>query len=327
MAQVFLTGATGFVGSFVARELIARQHRVTCLIRSSSNRRWLNDLPVDYCIGSLMQTETFLEALKKSDYVLHVAGVTSAKNEQGYIEGNVRPTESLLRAIDTYHPEIRRFLLVSSQAAVGPSPSEKPIDESHPYQPLTDYGRSKMLSEKIAHGYISRIPITIVRPPAVYGPRDTGVYNFFKLINRGLNLMVGKTDQLVSLVYVEDLARGIVQAAFSPQSIGQTYFLCEEAPYYWSQVTQLTAQILNRKYLTIKLPYSFTYTIAFIVEKLTALSGSPSILNRQKMNELRQPFWVISPQRAQRDFQYQTVFPLPVGLKKTIDWYKEQRWL
>jgi dihydroflavonol-4-reductase len=327
MARIFLTGATGFVGSFVAQELIARQHQVSCLVRPSSDRRWLANLPVEYCLGSLLKIETFLETLKKSDYLIHVAGVTTAKNAQQYYTGNVEPTESLLRAIEVHHPNLQRFLLVSSQAAAGPSPSANPIDENHPLQPITDYGISKVQSEKLAQAYMSKFPVTIVRPPAVYGPRDNGVYNFFRLINHGINLMVGHTDQLVNLVYVEDLARGIVQATFSPQAVAKTYFICEETAYRWSEVARLTAQIMNKKYITIKLPYTLIYILAFFLEKIAVLSGTSTILNRQKMNELKQPFWVISPRRAQSDFDYTTTVPLAEGIEKTVRWYRDNHWL
>lgn len=327
MAHIFLTGATGFVGSFVAQELIAQKHKVICLVRPSSNRRWLLDLPVEFCTGSLSKIETCLESLKKCDYVIHVAGVTSAKNAAEYHSGNVQPTGSLLRAIDTYQLNIKRFLLVSSQAVTGPSPSASPIDETYPMQPITDYGISKMESEKIALSSMSRIPITIVRPPAVYGPRDDGVYNFFRLINHGINLMIGKTDQLINLVYVEDLARGIVQAAFSPKSAGNCYFLCEENSYHWSEVARFTAQIMNKKYITIKIPYLLTYILAFFLENLVGFAGTTTILNRQKMKELKQPFWVISPRRAQVELDYQTQVPLAEGIAKTVRWYKDFHWL
>jgi dihydroflavonol-4-reductase len=327
MARIFLTGATGFVGSFVAQELIAQQHKVSCLVRPSSDRRWLADLPVEFCVGSLLKIETFLESLMKSDYVIHVAGVTTAKDAEQYYAGNVQPTESLLRAIEVHHPNLQRFLLVSSQAAAGPSLSATPIDENHSLQPITDYGISKVQSEKLAQAYLSKIPITIVRPPAVYGPRDDGVYNFFRLLNHGINLMIGSTDQLVNLLYVEDLARGIIQATFSPQSVGKTYFLCEETSYRWSEVARLTAQIMNKKYITIKLPYSLIYALAFFLEKIAAFSGTTTILNRQKMNELKQPFWVISPRQAQVDFNFRTSVPLSEGIEKTVRWYRDNHWL
>ena len=327
MAKIFLTGATGFVGSFVAQELIAQQHEVSCLVRPSSDRRWLADLPVEFCIGSLLEIETFLESLRKSEYVIHVAGVTTANNVKQYYAGNVQPTESLLRAIEVHHPTIQRFLLVSSQAAAGPSPSAIPIDENHPRQPITDYGISKVQSEKLAQSYMTKIPVTIVRPPAVYGPRDDGVYNFFRLIKYGINPMIGHTDQLINLVYVEDLARGIVQAAFSPQAVGRTYFLCDETSYRWSEVARLTAQIMNKKYITIKLPYTLIYILSFFLEKIAAFSGVTTILNRQKMNELKRPFWVISPQRAQSDFNYRTSVQLAEGIERTVRWYRDNHWL
>ena len=326
MAKIFLTGATGLVGSFVAQKLLEQKHQVNCLIRITSNLKWIEGLPLQLLTGSLFEPQSFKDAVADSDYVLHVAGVTKAFDKTEYCRGNVETTKLLLDTICEVNTSLKRFLLVSSQAAVGPSPGANPIDETYACHPLTDYGISKMESEQLAHRYMEKVPITIVRPPSVYGPRDTDVFNFFKGIRRGLNLQVGDMDQLVSLVYVEDLAAGIIQAAFSPNSLGKTYFICEETPYYWSHVAEITAEIMGIKFRTIRIPYKLAIGIASLLEVYSKLQKKPTILNRQKMLEVKQSFWSISPQNAINDFGYQTQFPLPKGIEKTIRWYEETEW-
>jgi nucleoside-diphosphate-sugar epimerase len=239
----------------------------------------------------------------------------------------VESTEILLHTLEKLNTPVKRFLHVSSQAAVGPSPSTEPISEDQPCHPLTVYGKSKNQSEIITRKFRDKIPVTIVRPPVVYGPRDKDVLNLFKSINMGLNLMVGKTDQYVSIVYVEDLARGILEATFSEKTAGNTYFICEETPYYWSQVANLIAELLDRKFVTIKLPLPVANTIAFFMEMSGRLTKQSTILNREKMMEIKEPYWVISPQNARNDFQYSTQYPLEQGIQKTIEWYREYRWL
>lgn len=327
MANIFLTGATGFVGSFVLEKLVAQKHHVTCLIRKSSNLRWIKDQPVDFVVGSLFHPDSFKEALGRTDYIFHIAGVTKAIKKSDFFEGNVKTTELLLDAIRTSGRPIQRFVLVSSQAAVGPSPSAEPIDEFFPAHPLTDYGKSKLEAEKVAKQFMGQIPLTIVRPPAVFGPRDKDVLQFFRSVKKGFSLKIGKTDQLVSLVYVEDLAQGIVQAAFSENSAGNTYFLCDETSYRWSRVTQITADILGKRNFTLAIPYRPALFIGFFIELISKIRRKPVIISRQKMQEILQPYWVLSPNKAQRDFGYATHFPLPMAIEKTLNWYQREGWL
>jgi len=327
MSKIFLTGATGFIGSFIAAQLLEQKHTLKCLVRKTSDLKWIKDLNCELCYGSLFESESYAAALKDCDYIFHVAGVTKAYTQEEYYQGNVVATQNLLDAAIRINPGIRRFLFVSSQAAIGPSPSEKPLDENVPYRPVTDYGRSKMEAEQIVKPKIPDLPITIVRPPAVYGPRDTDVYHFFKFLKKRINLMVGNVDQLVSLVYVEDLARGIIEAAFSANTIGKTYFICENKPYRWSEIAQISSKILEKNYITLHLPLLLASGVANIFELTSKITRTPTILNRQKINEIKHTYWTVSPGKAQQDFGYQTKFPVETGIRKTIDWYKDNHWL
>lgn len=327
MAKIFLTGATGFVGSFVAEQLVKEKHEVVCLVRKSSNLRWIEDLPVQRLVGSLSEPSSYEEAVKRADVVAHVAGVTKANDTAAYYRGNVDTTRSLLQTVVRTNPALRRFLYVSSQAAAGPAQSTDPMDESAVPHPITDYGKSKLEAEKLAQSFMDKLPVTIVRPPAVYGPRDTDVLHFFKGLKKGWNLQVGNLDQYVSVIYVKDLAAGIVQALFSAKTTGKLYFLCEEPPRYWSQVAQMAAEIMQVKYRTVRIPYRLAFIVSYFLELFSRIGNRSTILNRQKMLEIRQPFWGVSCKRAQTDFDYQTHFPLREGIRETIVWYEQNRWL
>jgi nucleoside-diphosphate-sugar epimerase len=325
--RVMLTGATGFIGGFIARQLVDQNMKVTCLVRESSNRKWLEGLPLNFHMGSLAEPASLEPVLKESDYVIHVAGVTKAFDINEYYRGNVESTRNLLNLIVKLQIPIKRFLLVSSQAAVGPSPSKKAIDESYLCHPLTTYGKSKYESELVAGECQDKVPLTIVRPSAVYGPRDKDVLNLFKSIKLGINLMVGKTDQYVSIVYVEDLARGIVQATLSEKSVGKTYFICEETSYYWSHVANMIGELMDKKFVTLKIPLPVAQIIALFMEISAKITRQNTILNREKMLEIKEPYWVISPKKAQQDFDYSTQFPLSLGIQNTLKWYLENKWL
>ena len=327
MANFFVTGATGFIGSFVAAQLIELGHTVFALVRETSNRRWIKDLPLEIVTGSLDKPESYTDILKKCEYIVHLAGTTKAFDPKDYYRGNVNATRFLLDQIVLENPNIKKFVQVSSQAAVGPSPNSDLIDESVPMNPVTDYGKSKRDCEELVWKYIEKLPITIIRPPSVYGPRDTDVYNAFKTIKSGLNLQVGTIDQLVSIVYVEDLARGIIDAALSEKTTGKTYFLCEEKPYRWSEVAKIIGRKMNKKFITIKIPYFFAWIISSFLEIIAKLQKKTTILNRQKMIEVKQHFWTLDSTRAKKDFSYKTRFPLENGIERTVDWYRANGWL
>ncbi len=327
MAKIFLTGGTGFVGSFVVEELVRQKHEVICLTRKNSNLRWISGLPVTLHEASLFEPDSYKDVLKDVEYIFHIAGVTKALNIETYYRGNVDATREFIGTAQQVSKRLKRFLFVSSQAAVGPSDGEALLDEEARCQPLTDYGRSKMEAESVVKKHIGQLPLTIVRPPSVYGPRDTDVLNVFKNIKMGVNLQVGSVDQLVSLVYVEDLAQGIIQAAFAENTAGKTYFLCEDRPYRWSQFARTAGAVMKTKYLTIKIPYTLAYLVSGVIETAARIRKKPTILNRQKMLEVRQPYWGVSNLRARQDFDYQTRFPLEKGVRASIEWYRSAGWL
>jgi nucleoside-diphosphate-sugar epimerase len=323
---ILLTGASGFIGSFVAEQLTEQKMEVICLVRESSSRVWLEGLPLNFMVGSLSEPDSYESVLSKCDYIIHLAGVTKTFNKDEFYQGNVVNTSNLLHSIVRLKIPIKRFLLVSSQAAVGSSPSPEAIDEAFPCHPITSYGRSKYESEMIAGKYQDKVPLTIIRPSAVYGPRDKDVLNLFKLIKLGVNLMVGKTDQYVSIVYVKDLARGIVQATFSENSVGKTYFICEETVYFWSHFAKMIGEQMNKKFITLKLPLPVAHLIALFLEISAKMTRQNTILNREKMLEINKPYWVISPNKAKRDFNYSTQYPLHNGIQDTLKWYQENKW-
>ena len=327
MANIFLTGATGFIGSHVAQKLVLQNHKVTCLVRKTSKLDWIENLPIQMCKGSLDNPNSYKNAIMDTEYIIHIAGVTKAANDDGYYIGNFELTKNLLETIDDVGKNLQRFLLVSSQAAVGPSPTADPIDEDYPCQPITSYGKSKLMAEQITFDFSEKYPVTVIRPPAVYGPRDTDIYLFFKYLRNGFNLSIGKVDQLLSLVFVDDLARGIVDAIFASKAINNLYFLCDDTPYRWSYVAQFVADYMNKKYFNLNIPYFIAYALAFVLEKYAVWTNRTTILNREKIYEIKQPYWVISPEKAKKDLLYKTDYPLKEGIKHTIQWYEENKWL
>src|SRR5262249_33115190 len=216
-------------------------------------------------------------ALEDVDTIYHVAGKTFARRAEDYFAVNHKGTEAVVAAALKNRTNLRRFVLVSSLAAVGPSTNEALVSESSPPQPITPYGRSKLAGEEAVLAVSELLPITIVRPPAVYGPRDYGVYEFFKMIAGGMFPTIGNYDKRVSLVHVRDLARGIVLAGESEVARGRTYFVSSDEAYSMSAIAALIAKLMNKKPRRITIPRPVAYAVALGAEAVAAIARKPPV--------------------------------------------------
>jgi len=325
--RVFLTGATGFIGSFLAEALLAEGYEVHCLVRTSSNLRWLADLDVECHYGSLFDRDSLRSGLEETDYVIHAAGLTKAPCAEEYIKGNFEGTKNLIEVLLQTARPIKRFVLLSSQAAVGPSPTMEPVDEKSAPHPLTDYGQSKLMAEQFALQHKKELPITVVRPPAVYGPRDKDVLHLFKTIKKGIIPQFAGKASYLSIIFVKDLVQGILKAMTLKKAAGKIYFLANPKPYSLEEVARITLKILGKKGLRINFPSFVMDAAAIFSEGLGHLTGKPAVLNRQKALEMKQRFWICSPKRAKNDLNFETKTGLEEGIRSTLLWYNEQGWL
>jgi nucleoside-diphosphate-sugar epimerase len=325
--KVFITGATGFVGSFLSESLIQAKHEVRCLVRKESNLRWIADLDVDCYYGSLFDLDSLVRGMDGCDVVFHVAGVTKARTEDEYFRSNYEGTKNVIDAALKHKKKISRFIQVSSQTAVGPSPTIIPIDESHPANPLTYYGKSKWAAEEYVRSLFGKIPITIVRPPAVYGPRDTDILEFFRTVKFGLIPQLGGTEKYLSLIHVKDLARGIMMAGEHDKSVGETYFITSPEPYSWEEISHITLNILQKRGYKVPVPVALMKAVAIVSEGLASLTKKPALVNRQKVIDMEQDFWTCSPDKAKKELGFEAEIGLENGIRETLIWYKEQKWL
>ena len=320
----FLTGGTGFVGSHVAEELIRRGWRVRALVRSAP--KWLDGLDVEAVRGDLSDLHTLTEAAGGADVVIHAAALTRAPTLDALREANVEGTLRLLDAAATAEDPPGRVVVVSSLAAVGPSGS-RPLTEDAPLKPISNYGRSKAeMEERIAaHPLAGRV--TIVRPPAVYGPREADIYTVIKTAARQrLFPIVGDPNaRVLDLVYVRDLARGIVDAALSPEAGGETLFL-GGATHSWAEIHRAVTGALGRGALKVKVSPRVVAPIGAVAEGVGKLFGAYPPLNREKAREAREA-WVASSEKARRAFGYAPATPLDEGMREAVAWYRAHGWL
>ncbi|NLP11554.1 NAD-dependent epimerase/dehydratase family protein [bacterium] len=324
--KALVTGSNGFIGSTLVEKLLHQGHQVTCLVRRQSNLAWLQNLPVAYSYASLSNGEGLEEAVAGMDWIFHLAGVTKARDRQGYVEGNVTITKRLLQAC-RLQQGLKKFVYVSSQAAAGPSLSGIPLTEADEPHPISIYGECKLAAEKEVLNLSRELPVVVLRPPSVYGPRDRDILVYFQNVNRGLVLVLGKGDPQISLVHVSDLVDGIILAAEQPTSNGKVFFISGDGYYDWNTIGREIAQAMERKTITIRTPVWLLYSVSWIARAMAQVTGKPALLNADKVREMVQPGWMCSNQSAKQELGFAPQYTLAQGVRQTGRWYRENGWL
>ena len=326
---ILVTGSTGFIGVRLLKYLESRKVRVKVFLRHESP---VSAVPegVEVVRGSFSDIEALGRAVRGVDRVVHLAGVTKALDEAGYDEGNVMPVKNMLAAIRTYSPDLRRFLYVSSLAAAGPAlEGMQGVRESERPSPVSAYGRSKLRAEQCCMEYSESIPVTVVRPPAVYGPGDRDVLQVFQMLAKGVLISPGNSSkQRFSMVYVDDLVCGIMAAAFSEKAPGKIYYITSPSSCSWDELIAAARPLLGfKKLFRLSLPVPFVFFTGTVMGAIGALLGKPALVNSDKVNELLQDYWVCSPELAQLDLGFTAATSLADGVEKTIFWYRRRGWL
>lgn len=323
-----VTGGNGFVGSHLVDLLIKEGHKIKCIVRESSNLRWLDGKDVEIVKCGLFDKEGLKDTLKDADYLFHVAGVVKAKNEEGYFKGNVETTRNLLNSLLEVNPDIKRVVIVSSQTAGGPSVGiDQSKKESDPSEPITTYGRSKKAQEELAKEYMDKLPISIVRAPAIYGERDTEIYLVFKTYKAGLFTLIGFNDKRLSLIHVADLVKGLYLCTQTDKAIGQTYNISSEKFYTWPEIGEEIKKSFGRKALTLRLPHFLVYSVAAVAQFFATFSSKAATFNLEKARDFVQTYWTLDVNKAKEELGYTQSVSMADGIKRTIDWYKENKWL
>jgi len=322
-----VTGANGFVGSHLVDYLLGKNFEVRCIVRKSSNLQWLTGKDVKIYDCGLFDKKGLREAFKDVNYIFHVAGVVKAKDEEGYFKGNVEATKVLLEVASEVKENIKKFVVVSSQTVSGPALDGKPVTEDMKPNPLTTYARSKLRQEEVALSYKDIFPVTICRAPAIFGERDTEIFIYFQVFNRGLTTMIGFDKKELSLLHVADLAEGLYLAAVSEKSNGEIYFISSEKFYNWDQVGDITSKVLGKKAFRIKIPHFIVFTIAAFAQFFAMFSSKPATLNIEKAKDLTQKYWICDTSKAIRELGYRQKVSVEEGIKRTCEWYKKMKWI
>lgn len=325
--RFLVTGGTGFVGSHMVELLLKEGHDVVCPVRSLTSLRNLAEVP-----ATLLAMDGMEETLARGpavDYVIHLAASTRSLDYEGYRKANVDYTGRLLQyfGAEERAQALKRFVLVSSQAAGGPSNDGAPVKESDPLRPVSLYGRSKVEAEELVMSYADRLPITVIRPPTVFGPRDVDVLGVFRTSKLGFVTYIAGQDRLVSIVYVEDLVEGILKAALSAVSRNRAYYMANPEPVVWKEFSLLIARIVGRRVMAIPVPLALMRMISMGGDIIGRVSGNAVLFRSEKIVEMEQVAWVCSSERAYRELDWKPRVPLEEAIRKTAQWYKDNKWI
>ena len=327
MKRVLVTGGHGFVGSHLVRRLLASGSTVRCLVRAGGLPESLRGLPVQVVQGDLTRAETLGPALIGIEEVFHLAARLTAASRREMFETNATGTRRLLEATSAAGT-VERFVYCSTLAVCGASGLGAATTEEAPHAPVTWYGASKALAERIVSTFGSRgLPVTIVRPPIVYGPRDRGLLSVFQSVARGWKPLLGRQPKRYSWIYAEDLAEALVVLGRSPATAGKTYLATHPEIVEMETFLDLVASALARSARPIRVPDALLGLVAGAADLVAQVTGRPGMLTRDKMAELVPRGWVCSSEAATRDAGWTARTTLASGVPPTVAWYRENGWI
>jgi nucleoside-diphosphate-sugar epimerase len=325
--KVLLTGASGLLGGHVADVLSARGDVVRALVRKTSNRKHLEKLAnVEFVEGSVEQADRVREAVDGVDAVVHCAGIVKARSNDEFFTVNVGGTSNVVDAARKRGSALKRFVHVSSLEACGPSVDGGPVAPDQE-NPVTAYGRSKLAAEKVVLSARQDIPVVVLRPAAIYGPRDAEILDAFKSIQRGLFPVINGGKSKTIFIYVTDCAEVCVRAIDADVPSGRVYFVDDGCGAI--DMRQMFADFeraLGKKALRARLPVPILMTVARGVEAYGRLTNRAVMLTREKANMLLQD-WVCSSESTRKDLGWEPKVPWSEGVPRAVAWYRENGWL
>ena len=327
--RILLTGASGFLGSHIAEQLDQRGAEVRALVRPTSDTRFLDGLEhLSLVEGFLDDERSLIAATEGVGGIIHAAALVKARSPDELHRTNARGTAKLLDAAIQRAPDLKRFVLVSSLAVMGPSEDGQPLSAEAAPNPVTHYGRSKLAAEQAARAAAQVLPVTILRPAMIYGPRDREVLPFFKSVQMGVLPMTGSPLSALSAIYAADCAAACIRAIEADVPSGSTYCIEDGRT---ETLAGLMAHIENalgtRARLRVPVPRLLMYTAALGSEAYGRLTGRAVMLTRDKLNELLAPHWVCDSTDAQTALSWQPRVSFEEGARITGAWYRREGWL
>jgi nucleoside-diphosphate-sugar epimerase len=317
--RVLVTGATGFVGSHIARAFVEAGYEVQCGLRVSSDPSWISDLPVRRVTLDLARPADLPRTVQNLDVLVHAAGIVKARGKSDYHSVNTEGTRRLAAA--AVGAGVRRFVLISSLAARGPDALAKD-NQDHP---ASAYGRSKLEAEESLRAFDKQMEVVTLRPVGVYGPRDNELLPLFKMARAGW-LVFPSGQNILQPVYAGDVARVALAAAREPVSFGP-YPVAEATRYTWEDVVDGLELVLGRSVRAVRLPSVAFKLMGSLGEWTARLRGTVPVFDERQAWDLAVHTWTCDPSDTERALRWRAEVRLLEGLELTVRWYQRAGWI
>lgn len=331
--KILIVGATGFIGSHLVEEALRQRYQVYAGVRKTSSLQFLPQDQIqciEFDLSSKEQIKlclkNFSEQNQLFDFIVYNAGITFAKKTEDFFSVNFENTKNFVDALVESGLPFCKFLFVSSLSAFGPGdPDLKPIELSHPQMPISSYGKSKLMVEEYMAS-LENFPYLVVNPTAVYGPRDRDFLKFISLVNSGFEFHAGRSKQMLSMIYVKDLAK-VIMRLIASSFVNRSYLVSDGEAYSKEQIARVIKSILNKRTIKIKIPVAIVKAGVNLTEKIYSLTGSKPFLNREKLAEMTTANWLCNSAEVWEHVNDRPSYLLEKGMKETIEWYKNNCWL
>lgn len=333
--RILITGASGFIGSFLVEKGLSDNYEVWAGVRNSSSKEYLQDERIQFIDLKFNDTKALADQLRsfrqefgKFDFIIHNAGVTKCLNPQDFEKVNFQYTVNFIEALKNADAVPGKFVLMSSLSAfgVGDEVNYTPIRLTDKPNPNTAYGISKLKAEKYLQE-VSDIPYLIFRPTGVYGPREKDYFLMLKTVKSGLDVGAGFQPQHLTFIYVKDLV-DVIYAGLESTVTNKAYFVADGDVHTDKGYTQLVKEVLGKRHvLSIKVPLGLLKVISVVAEEISKITKKPSTLNRDKYKIMRQRNWECDIEPLKQDLGFDPKYNLRKGLEESVEWYKENKWL
>ena len=324
--KALVTGANGFVGSLLTKQLVAKGVQVKCLVLETEILGELSDLDVEIIYGDLCDKDSLFGPVKDVDYIYHLAALKQSWDESLLYEVNVSGFENLLQAMLESNLHLKKLLFVSSQAAAGPNLQTEPLTELNVCTPVDHYGKSKYQAEEIAKQYMDKIPFTIVRPTSIYGPKNLGpsvTANIISFTRWGLFPMPLPFSRTMHPIHVLDVVNGIIAAAESEQTGGKIYFITSSEAITWTKFVKTCYKVRGKRGWFLPLPRFIIRIAVYLIVLSRILFGKPYRGIFDQLNYIRYNDWRVSGAAAKVDFGFEPQISLKDGLSETVQWFDQ----
>lgn len=325
--KYLVTGGTGFIGSSIVETLLKEGKEIVCLIRKEADLRWLRDYIkyIEIRYGDFLYPDTLKECFNDIDVVIHTAGILNTYDWHNYYLINFLGTKNIVKACSESN-RVKKFIFLSNLNAGGPSTTKDFKSEDDIPQPVSHFGRSKLLGEEEVLKSKDRLNVIILRTTLLYGPRDLNILSLFKVVKMGFFVVFGDEEKIINLCYIDDLSEAVSLLLSKDVKSGEIINIGgDNYPIY--EIKDALSKVVKKSLKTIKLNRTILIPISYLAEITGRILKKPLILNIDRVQDLSQNNWGVSIEKANRLLSYKPKVGLQEGLQKTYEWYKQNGYL